>query len=164
MVRPVLATLVFVLLAGCAATSRDYYGATAERPQTGDLGRIFFVREAQDFMMAAELTVVVNGKRVGTLRNGEAFYRDAKPGRYEVYVASAPDDVVEFRLGPGERAYVGAETAWRMLGFRFVAKPLEPGEGQALVAAVPLVTGLEADLQRADPEPVDVDPRPPLGS
>jgi hypothetical protein len=163
MLRVLGALVVLLLLAGCASTrGPDYYGTTRQTEQPADVARIYFVRPETSFMMAAEPIVVVNGRRVGTLRNGEAFYRDARPGRYEVYLTSSEDDVIELELAAGEQAYVRSDIEWRLLGFRLIAEPVEPEEGARLLAAVPLVTGLEADLQRADPEPLNIEPRPEI--
>ncbi len=159
--KSLAAALFLLLLAGCVATrGPDYYGLKTQAAQPPELARIYFVRPDNAFMIAAEPVVVVNGRRVGTLRNGEAFYRDARPGRYEIYLSTSQDDVVEVAVTAGERAYVRSDIEWRLLGFRLVAEPVDADEGARLVAAVPLVTGLEADLQRQDPEPPDVEPRP----
>ena len=111
--------------------------------------------------MGAAPLVIVNGRRVGTLRNGEAFYRDARPGRYRVYLSSAKDDVVELTLAPGARAFVTAGIAWRMLGFRLVAQPVEAAEAEAAMAGLQRVTGLwKAICSAPNPDPPDLEPHP----
>jgi hypothetical protein len=163
--RPLLAVLLLVALSACVSgRDRDYYapqtGAAPPRAQDAELARIYFYRPEVSFLMAAAPFVVVNGRRVGTLRNGEAFFRDARPGRYEVHLSSSDDDVIALDLAAGETAYVRAEIAWRMLGFRLVAAETPAEAAEPAVATLPLVTGLEADLQRRDPEPPDLEPAP----
>ncbi len=162
MLRLALAGLLLTLLAGCAGANRDYWQPTPERTQAAELARIYFYRPEEAFLMGAAPLVIVNGRRVGTLRNGEAFYRDARPGRYRVYLSSAKDDVVELTLAPGARAFVTAGIAWRMLGFRLVAQPVEAAEAEAAMAGLQRVTGLESDLQRANPDPPDLEPHPDI--
>ncbi|WP_375594007.1 DUF2846 domain-containing protein [Algihabitans albus] len=157
----VLAVLLAVL-SGCTSAGRDYWQPTPERAQSPDLARIYFYRPAAAFLLQAKPLVIVNDKRVGTLRNGETFFRDARPGRYEIYLVGAEDDVVDLTLGPGDRAYVRAGIAWRMLGFRLVAQSASAREAEAAIAGLQRVTGLETDLRRANPEPLDVEPRPDI--
>ncbi|MGP1253690.1 MAG: hypothetical protein ACTS10_04720 [Kiloniellales bacterium] len=160
--RLALLTLFLAVLSGCTSADRDYWQPTPERAQSPDLARIYFYRPEVAFLLRAEPLVIVNDKRVGTLRNGETFFRDARPGRYQIYLVGAEDDVIDLTLGPGERAYVRAGIAWRMLGFRLVAQPASAREAEAAIAGLQRVTGLESDLRRANPQPPDVETRPEI--
>lgn len=154
--------LLLALLAGCASTDRDYWQPTPEVAQTPDLARIHFYRPSAAFMWAAEPQVIVNERRIGRLRNGETFYRDARPGRYRIYLVGAEDDALEVALSPGDRIYVKADIAWRVLGFRFVAEPASAAQAEPEIATLRQVTGLESDLRRSNRPPPDLDPRPDI--
>jgi len=71
-----------------------------------ELARIYFYRQAQPLMMALSPDVIVNGKAVGDLSLGEVFFRDARPGRYRVFMAGDPETVVELSLAAGEIGFV----------------------------------------------------------
>lgn len=93
-------------------------GATASGPAAADpfvaepppaaLARIYFYRQPTPLMLALTPEVIVNGKAVGDLSMGEVFFRDAKPGRYRVFLAGDPGHVLEFVLTEGEIAFVRA--------------------------------------------------------
>lgn len=73
-----------------------------------DLARIYFYRQAAPLLLALEPEVIVNGRSVGSLGMGEVFFRDAKPGRYEVFLEDDTAHVIELQLAPGEIGYVRA--------------------------------------------------------
>lgn len=75
-------------------------------PPPPELARIYFYRQAQPLMVALVPDVIVNGKAVGDLSLGEVFFRDAKPGRYRVFLSGDPDHVVELSLAPGQIGFV----------------------------------------------------------
>ena len=80
------------------------------------LARIFFYRTENPFLVALEPEVVVNGRSVGRSVHGRAFYRDAKPGRYEIFLAGDRDNVLRFKAAPGERIYVKTEIDFNLVG------------------------------------------------
>ena len=69
-------------------------------------GRIYFYRTEVPLFVALEPMIVVNSRPVGRSVFGEAFYRDAYPGRYRVHLDDNPEGVIEFRLAAGEVRYV----------------------------------------------------------
>ncbi|WP_119167616.1 DUF2846 domain-containing protein [Algihabitans albus] len=162
MYRLAVLSALLVLLSGCASADRDYWQPMPESAQAPELARIHFYRPEAAFLWAAEPQVIVNEKRVGRLRNGETFYRDARPGRYRIYLVGAEDDVVEAVLKAGDRIYVKADIAWRVLGFRFVTEPASAAQAEPEIANLQRVTGLESDLRRSNPPPPDLDPRPDI--
>jgi hypothetical protein len=62
------------------------------------MARIFFYRTENPFLIALEPEIVVNGKAVGRAIHGDAFYRDAKPGRYEIFLAGDHFNIVGSHL------------------------------------------------------------------
>ncbi len=56
-------------------------------PNAGQ-GRIYFYRPRGSLFPAVEPDVIVNDRKVGVSVQGEAFYRDAYPGDYEIFLTS----------------------------------------------------------------------------
>jgi hypothetical protein len=127
---PLLAAL---LLVACAAPRGP--GETAAlavrvlEPPPG-LARIFFYRTENPFLIALEPEVVVNGRAVGRSVHGQAFYRDAKPGRYEIFLAGDTDNVVRFSAAPGERIYVKTEIDFNLVGSHLTAVRVDESTGR----------------------------------
>lgn len=80
--------------------------APAIQPPPPELARIYFYRQAQPLMVALVPDVIVNGKAVGDLSIGEVFFRDARPGRYRVFLSGDAEHVVELSLGAGDISFV----------------------------------------------------------
>lgn len=78
-----------------------------EPPPPG-LARLYVYRQHDLLLVTLEPHVIVNGLSLGTIAMGEAFFRDARPGRYEIHLSSDPWHVVELQLGPGDTAFVRA--------------------------------------------------------
>jgi hypothetical protein len=106
--RAVLAVLTLLLSPARAAEpdqTAEPDPAAIQAPPP-ELARIYFYRQAQPLMVALVPDVIVNGKAVGDLSLGEVFFRDAKPGRYRVFLSGDPEHVVEFSLAAGEIGFV----------------------------------------------------------
>jgi hypothetical protein len=99
---PVLLSLVALLCSNALAAAAP----PAIEPPPPELARIYFYRQAQPLMVLLSPEVIVNGKAVGDLSLGEVFYRDARPGRYRVFLSGDPDHVVEFSLAAGQIGFV----------------------------------------------------------
>lgn len=80
---------------------------TIEAPPP-DLARIYFYRQPAPLLIALQPDVVVNGRSVGSIGMGEVFFRDAKPGRYQVFLSADSEHVIELNLAAGEIGYVRA--------------------------------------------------------
>ena len=123
------ASLGLATLSGCVTRGRPA-GQTASAAVSASPGageaRIFFYREDFAFLGAIEPEIVVNGKRVGTSRVGEAFFRDAAPGRYQVYSSHNPDYIVEFWVAAGEEAFVKVEPRLQGLNTKLTTVLMDP--------------------------------------
>ncbi|MEX2409549.1 MAG: hypothetical protein WD489_10620 [Rhodovibrionaceae bacterium] len=138
--------MLLPLLAGCVTKGAPLSATAAEiaaaEPASG-LGRIYFYRERDAFLGAIEPGIVVNGKRVGTARYGEIFFRDALPGRYEVFSTHNDDTTAAFALAEGESVYI--KTAPRLDGLctELTAVLVDPETGAAEAGGLDLVQGDE---------------------
>lgn len=106
MPRLLLALALLFLASGRAAAS-DRAALAIEAPPP-DLARIYFYRLSAPLLLALAPEVIVNGRSVGSLGMGEVFFRDARPGRYQVFLEDDAAHVVELQLAPGEIGYVRA--------------------------------------------------------
>ena len=75
-------------------------------PPPPGLGRIYFYRTDLPLMVALAPDIVVNGRRVGGAGYDQVFFRDARPGRYEVFLATDPENPVYLTLAAGELRFV----------------------------------------------------------
>lgn len=116
--------------------------ALAEPP--AGLGRIYFYREASPLLAAVRPEVVVNGRQVGVLRPGEVFYRDARPGRYEVLINTAAEAPVTFRIRAGGRRFVQVAPTWQFLGWRLEPALTARTEAEADMRGLRLTDGFPA--------------------
>ncbi len=94
------------------------------------MARIYFYRTENPFLIALEPEIVVNGKAIGRAVHGQAFYRDAKPGRYEVFLAGDRENTLRFKAAPGERIYVKTEVDFNIIGSHLTAVRVMESEGR----------------------------------
>jgi hypothetical protein len=111
-----------------------------------DLARIYFYRQAAPLLLALAPEVIVNGRSVGSLGMGEVFFRDAKPGRYEIFLEDDTDHVIELQLAPGEIGYVRATLR---LGF---GTTRISAERIAATAAVGEILAMDAPKEVPEPQ------------
>ena len=97
-------------------------------------GRIYFYRTDVPLLVAVEPDVIVNGRKVGTSVFERVFYRDAKPGRYEVFLTSDEDSPVYFTLAAGETRYVKAVIDLGVTGTRLRPELVEEAEARSAIA------------------------------
>lgn len=107
MPRLPLVIALLLLLAAPRAGATELAAVAIEAPPP-ELARIYFYRQSEPLLIAFEPAVIVNGRAVGSLGLGDIFYRDAKPGRYEVFLEDDTQNVVELLLAPGEIGYIRA--------------------------------------------------------
>lgn len=50
--------------------------------------------------------VIVNGKSIGPSEVESAFFRDARPGRYQIFLSNDPENVVDFTVAGGEMHFL----------------------------------------------------------
>ena len=98
-------------------------------------GRIYFYRSDLPLMAALAPEIVVNGRRIGQARYEAVFYRDARPGRYEVFLASEPDEPLYFTLSAGELRFVKAVVQIGLTGTRLAAELVEEVQARREIAA-----------------------------
>ena len=123
------ASLGVLALSGCVTSGRPAgqttSAAVSASPPAGE-ARLFFYREDFALLGAIEPEIVVNGKRVGTSRSGEAFFRDAAPGRYQIYTSHNPDYIVEVRVEAGEEAFIKVEPRLQGLNTKLTTVLMDP--------------------------------------
>ena len=134
-----------LLLAGCVAS--DERAATvaekadgptliaAPSPPPPGQGRIYFYRSDLPVMLALAPEVIVNGRRVGAAAYETVFYRDARPGRYEVFLASAPDEPIYFSLGAGDLRFIKTVVEVGFAGTWLSAELVEEDKARREIAA-----------------------------
>ena len=136
--KTVFVWFLLLALAGCAGNSA--LGGRLVTPETLPLppegmARIYFYRTDSPFLIAKEPEVVVNGVAVGRIIYGEAFFRDARPGRYEAFIASDPENVLRFNVNPGDVVFIKAETIFSLGDSRLTGTNIPPEEGRQEVLA-----------------------------
>jgi hypothetical protein len=105
-------------LAACSAAleAPDQPGAAPPPDLRAGQARLYFYRPSESLFPAIQPEVIINGRKVGVSVVGEAFYRDARPGRYEIFLTSDDDDRLTVTLAPGEVHYVRTSIALSWLG------------------------------------------------
>ena len=103
--------------------------AAAPRDLSGDQARLYFYRPNDSLFPAIRPEVIINGRKVGVSIVGEAFYRDALPGRYEIFLTSDDDDRLNVVLRPGEVRYVRTSIAMGWLGPRLSPTEVDSERG-----------------------------------
>ncbi len=120
--RLILAATATLLLSGCQTTR----GKAVARltlplePPPPNLARIYIYRREKKLFRAVEPLVVINGRSTGISRPGEAFYRDAKPGRYQIFTTAEPEEVIYLETAPGRLYFVEMEVAFADLGIHLL--------------------------------------------
>jgi hypothetical protein len=137
------------VLATCAgeirAPSRPADSMTALPDPNPDQGRIYFYRPRGSLFPAVEPDVIVNGRKVGVSVRGEAFYRDAYPGYYEIFLTSDRERFLILSVEPGKTTFVRTSVAFSLLGPRLTPKLVQETRGRHEVG----------DLILVEPEIVD---------
>lgn len=114
--------------------------AAAPPPDLRDgQARLYFYRPNETLFPAIQPEVIINGRKVGVSVVGEAFYRDARPGRYEIFLTSDDDDRLTVTLVPGEVHYVRVSIALSWLGPRLSPASVEAERGALELQGVTLV-------------------------
>lgn len=139
------ALLAALLLAGCAARDDEAEAplATAAGPPPIALpsppppgrGRIYFYRSDLPVMLALAPAVIVNGRQVGEAAYETVFYRDAKPGRYEVFLATDPESPVYFSLAAGDLRFVKTVVELGLAGTSLSAELVEETKARREIEA-----------------------------
>lgn len=104
-----------------------------------DQARLYFYRPNDSLFPAIRPPVIINGRKVGTSVVGEAFYRDARPGRYVIFLASDDDDRLTVSLAPGEVHYVRTSISMTWLGPHLSPKSVTTEQGERELQSLVLV-------------------------
>ncbi len=144
-----LLSCVLPALAACAgetrAPSRPADSVTVLPDPNPDQGRIYFYRPRGLLFPAVEPDVIVNGRKVGVSVQGEAFFRDAYPGDYEIFLTSDREQFLILSIKPGKTQFVRTTVAFSLLGSRLTPKLVQETRGRREVR----------DLILVDPDIVD---------
>jgi hypothetical protein len=135
------ASAVALLLALLCSTGPAAAEPLPVEPPPPELARIYFYRQAQPLMVALSPDVIVNGKVVGDLSLGEVFFRDARPGRYRVFLSGDPDHVVELSLAAGQIGFVRCTLRIGLGTTRLSAESVDDDEARKEIGNL----GLEGD-------------------
>lgn len=145
-----LALLWAVLsLSACAQGTHGLNGsadALAPLPEpAAGRARIYFYRPQGSLFPALEPDVIVNGRKVGVSVVGEAFYRDAYPGRYEIFLTSDDDRLLSLSVAAGDTQFVRTSVAFGFLGPRLAPKLVEGSRGRREIQALTVVEPATVD-------------------
>lgn len=126
-------------LAACASgpTIKDTLGELPGPP--AGHARIYFYRTAIPFLVAVQPDIIVNSKKVGTSTFGAVFYRDALPGRYEVFLTSDKDNPLSLTAVAGQSYFVKTVVGLGISGSKLVAEMVEEERAQQEVKEMTLV-------------------------
>ncbi len=100
-------------------------------PEPG-LSGIYFYRKEGQLFRAVEPEVIVNGASVGISRPGEVFFREARPGRYQVFSTAEPNEIIYLDAGAERLSFVEMEVVFTGLGWQLL--PVERSEREAVAA------------------------------
>lgn len=140
-----LLALAALFLAACASGPSLRKIHDGLPPPRDGQGRIYFYRAATPLLVALEPQVIVNGKLVGASRPGSVFYRDALPGRYEVFLASDRNRPVSFDLGAGQARFVKTIIDFGIAGVRLSARLVEEATAREEIADLSFIEGARVD-------------------
>ena len=135
-----MTVLVALVLAGCASGGRtvsEVPEALADPPP--GKARLYFYRTELPLFLALQPQIIVNSRAVGSSVYGEAFYRDAFPGGYHVYLADDPDDSLTFKIRAGETIFIKTDIYYGISSDRLTIKLVEPETARAEIAGKTLV-------------------------
>ena len=130
------------LLAACAGEVREPADSAVVLPAANaGQGRIYFYRPRGLLFSAVEPDVIVNGRKVGVSVQGEAFYRDAYPGDYEIFLTSDSERFLILSLEAGQTRFVRTSVAFSLVGPRLTPKLVKQAQGRQEVQNLTLVGG-----------------------
>lgn len=129
-------------LAACNGTFEPPERPVAAPPPPAlgaDQARLYFYRPNNSLFPGIRPEVIINGRKVGVSVVGEAFYRDAQPGRYEIFLTSDDEESLTVTLMPGETHYVRTSIAMGWLGPHLAPTSVDSEAGALEVQSLVLV-------------------------
>lgn len=131
------------LLSACAASGPKLGEPDGTLPRLGPgQARMVFYRDDNPFLLALEPQIVVNSLAVGRSLFGAVFYKDARPGRYKVFLATDEENPVYLILRAGETAYIKVVPELKVPGSKLTAYQIAPAQGQTETQGLALNNGL----------------------
>ena len=139
-----VSALLLLVLGGCAQNGSEPSPlAESATSPTIDLpsppppgqGRIYFYRSDLPLMVALAPEVIVNGRQIGEAAYEAVFYRDALPGRYEVFLASSPEEPIYFSLAAGDLRFVKTVVDIGLTGTSLTAELVEEAKARREIEA-----------------------------
>lgn len=142
---PLLAALWLAACSGSLKAPDEPVAAAPPPDLRSDQARLYFYRPNDSLFPAIRPQVIINGRRVGASVVGEAFYRDAQPGRYVIFLASDEQDRLAVTLEPGQVRYVRTSITLSWLGPHLSPEAVESEQGGREVQDLILVEPRLAD-------------------
>jgi hypothetical protein len=139
--RRLIPVLAAVWLTACSTPLEvpEQPGAAPPLDLRAGQARLYFYRPSESLFPAVRPEVIINGRKVGVSVVGEAFYRNAQPGRYEIFLTSDDDDRLTVTLAPGEVHYVRTSIALSWLGPHLSPTSVEAEQGALELQGLVLV-------------------------
>lgn len=104
-------------------------------PPPDGLARLVFYRETHALFIAVEPEIIINGKSLGPSVPGEVFFRDAKPGRYDLFLSDNPTAVTKIETRAGELTFFKIFFTLDAGGPRLVIQAVDPSYARGELAA-----------------------------
>ena len=142
---PLIAGLLLAACAGGSENASRPLDWAAQEALAADRARIYFYRPADSLFPAIRPEVIVNGRLVGISRPGEIFFRDAFPGRYEIYLVGEEERTLSLTLAAGESRYVRTSIDLALLGPKLAPEDVEEADAQQEIKGLQLVEPLPLD-------------------
>ncbi len=141
---PLIALLGSLLfLAGCAVSGPKVgEPGVVVGPPPADQARIVFYRGGNPFLLALEPQIVVNSLAVGRSIHGAVFYKDAKPGRYKVFLGTDLENPVYLILRRGDKTFVKIVPELQLPGSKLTAYEVSAAQGEKEIQGLALNDGL----------------------
>ena len=129
-------------LAACSGQFKTEYPPVVTAPPSdlrADQARLYFYRPSDSLFPAIRPAVIINGRKAGTSVVGEAFYRDAQPGRYVIFLTSDDDERLTVTLAPGEIHYIRTSISMTWLGPHLAPESVTSDQGERELQSLILV-------------------------
>jgi hypothetical protein len=133
----VLAAIILVLGAGCAATGQKYSEMATSIPSlAADKGRIFFYRSDTMFGAAMTSDIRLNDRVVGRSERGSFFFVDEVPGNMIVSTVTEVEKQLTFKLAAGETKFVKTSVSFGVLVGRINSELTNSTEAKAEITGL----------------------------
>lgn len=131
----VILTLAFagLVLVGCASGPTFSKISSTLPNLSNDMGRIYFYRASSPVGAAVQPSIRLNGEKVGDSEPGGVFYKDVRPGNYEVATSTEVTRKLTFTVAAGQTRYVETSVGFGFAVGRVHANLVEPDVGKAAI-------------------------------